>query len=204
MKHCPTCQRTYPDDAPAFCTNDGTRLVAEESSEPFDPQKTVLASAPPPSPPQQQYSAPAPQNNPQPPVPQHQQAWQTPPPQQQAQNWGGGYYQQQPQAQQWPPQYAPSAGSKSLTLTTLIVGVISALAIALIFAMVRGLVTPDRDVAKIAYYGSAGLGVVALVLGIIALISKRQRSKWMAIVGLILGLPAIALFIYVEFFRNGF
>ena len=199
MKHCPTCQRTYPDDAPAFCTNDGMRLVAEESPEPFDPQKTVLASAPPPSPPQQQYSAPAPQNNPQPPAPPQQQAWQTPP--QQAQNWGGGYYQQQPQAQQWPPQYAPSAGSKSLTLTTLIVGVISLLALALIFAMVKGLIPPDYDVIHIAYYGSAGLGVIALLLGILALISKRQRSKWMAIVGVFLGIPAILFFIYVQFLR---
>lgn len=192
MKRCPTCQRTYPDDAPNFCTSDGTRLVAEESSSTFDPQKTVLATAPPPKP--EQYRAPAPQNNPPP-----QQAWQNPP--QQAQNWGGGYY-QQPQPQQWPPQYAPQAlGSKSLTLTTLIVGIISLLALALIFGMAYRIIPPDYDVIQIAYYGSAGLGVVALLLGIIALISKRQRSKWMAILGLVLGIPAILFFIYVQFLR---
>ena len=205
MKRCPTCQRTYPDDAPNFCTNDGTRLVAEESASSFDPQKTVLASAPPPQPSPQQYSAPAPQNNPTPPVQaQQQQAWQQQPPQQQqGQNWGGGYYQPPPQqAQQWPPQYATqAAGSKSLSLTTLIIGVISLLALALIFAMAKGLIPLDLDVIQIAYYGSAGLGVVALVLGILALISKRQRSKWMAILGLTLGIPAILFFIYVQFFR---
>jgi hypothetical protein len=45
MKRCPSCQKTYPDDAPDYCSNDGMRLVNEESVE-FDPEKTVMASGP--------------------------------------------------------------------------------------------------------------------------------------------------------------
>src|SRR5207248_3205592 len=41
MKRCPSCQRTYPDDAPDFCPSDGQRLVNEESAT-FDPEKTVM------------------------------------------------------------------------------------------------------------------------------------------------------------------
>src|SRR3982750_2438354 len=100
MKRCPTCQRTYPDDAPAFCVNDGTRLVDEEPSSSYDPQKTILSSTPqiPPqysspaaAPPQQQSIKPPTQQPPPPPIPQQQQQpmW-PPPPQAQApaQNWG--------------------------------------------------------------------------------------------------------------------
>lgn len=43
MKRCPSCQRTFPDDAPNFCPNDGQRLVNEESAT-FDPEKTVMTS----------------------------------------------------------------------------------------------------------------------------------------------------------------
>jgi hypothetical protein len=78
MKRCPSCQQTFPDDAPDYCSNDGMRLVDEEAAS-FDPDKTVMASglrggepltasppqpppapaAPPqPSPPPQQYQAP--------------------------------------------------------------------------------------------------------------------------------------------------
>jgi hypothetical protein len=31
MKSCPSCQQVYPDDAPEFCTNDGTQLVPSPS-----------------------------------------------------------------------------------------------------------------------------------------------------------------------------
>lgn len=67
--------------------------------------------------------------------------------------------------------------------------------------MAKGIVPIDLDVIQIAFYGSAGLGVVAIVLGILALISRRQRGKGMAIAGMILGIPAILFFIYVQFIR---
>lgn len=44
MKHCPACQSTFPDTQD-FCTNDGTRLVSDESQP--DLAKTMVA--PPPS-----------------------------------------------------------------------------------------------------------------------------------------------------------
>ena len=41
MKHCPTCNRSFPDEAPPFCNEDGARLVSD----------TPPAPAPPPVPP---------------------------------------------------------------------------------------------------------------------------------------------------------
>jgi hypothetical protein len=228
MKRCPNCQRTYPDDAPGFCVNDGTQLVTEEA-QPYDPQKTILASAPPPpAAPPPQYNAappapPPPQYNPAPPQqyqspndpagikpptawqPQPPQAqppaaapWPPPPPQQQGQ-WGGGYYPQPGQQQQpYGAPYAPPAGqSKAFTLSSFITGLVSALAFTLLLLMANGAVDFDRDVFTICYYGSAALGVIAVVLGVLALISRKQRSKWMAIVGIILGIPAIIFFLYI-------
>lgn len=64
MQHCATCNRTYPDDAPGFCPQDGTRLtsIAESNTNcqrcgysisndaPFCPncgtQKQVISSQP--------------------------------------------------------------------------------------------------------------------------------------------------------------
>lgn len=199
MKRCPTCQRTYPDDAPAFCVNDGAPLVTEGPQN-YDPQKTMMASAPPPPPPQ--YSNPQP-----PPIAQapQQAPWPPPPPPaQQAQNWGG--YNQQPGQQpgQYPgyaPQYgapvATATGGKGLTLSSFIIGIISLLSLSVIFLMSERVIDPDRDVAEICFYGSAVTGLAAVVLGALALISRRQRNKWMAILGIILGLPAILFFVYV-------
>ena len=226
MKRCPNCQRTYPDDAPGFCVNDGTQLVTEEAPA-YDPQKTILATPPPAAPPPPQYN-PAPQQpppqpyqaandpagikpptqrQPQPP-PQAQPPaapWPPPPPQQQpGGQWGGGYY-QQPGQQPYGAPYAPQVGqSKGLGLASFITGIVSALALTLIFLMANRVIDPDRDVAEISFYGSAALGLVAVVLGALALISRKQRSKWMAIVGIILGLPAIAFFLYVMFSYGAF
>ena len=43
MKHCPICNRSFPDDAPPFCNEDGTRLVNDSPTPP--------PPAPPPVPP---------------------------------------------------------------------------------------------------------------------------------------------------------
>ena len=204
MKRCPKCQRTYPDDSPGFCVNDGAQLVAEEVQA-YDPQKTMLAAPPPPPPPPpQQYqaqnappeSAPAPQWQQQQPQPQAN--WPPPPP---GQNWGG-YYPQPGQAPAGysPQQYGapqPAAGGKGLSLTSFIIGLISFAAVVLIFLMAQRIVDPDRDVIEICFWGSAATGLIAIVVGLLALISRRQRSKWMAILGLVLGIPAILFFAYV-------
>lgn len=189
MKRCPTCQRTYPDDSPGFCVNDGAVLVTEEAQS-YDPQKTMLASAPPPPP---QYSNPQPPPAVQAPP---QAMWPPPPPQQQGQNWGGGYYQQPGQPYGAPPYAPPVAGSKGLSLAALIVGIPSFIGVVIIFLMFQRIIDFDRDVLEICFWGSSALGAIAIVLGTIALISRRQRNKGMAIVGLTLGIPAVLFFIY--------
>jgi hypothetical protein len=67
----------------------------------------------------------------------------------------------------------------------------------MIFLMSERVIVPDRDVAEVCFWGSAATGLVAVVLGALALISRKQRNKWMAIVGLVLGIPAILFFFYV-------
>jgi hypothetical protein len=221
MKRCPNCQRTYPDDAPGFCVNDGTQLVTEEPPA-YDPQKTILASPPPAPPPTPQYNPAPPQAPPQqyqspndpagikPPTgwqPQPPQAqppaaapWPPPPPQQQGQWGGGGYYPQAGQQQQQPygAPYAPAvAQSKGLSMSSFITGIVSFLGFMLLILMINQVIDFDKDVAGISGWGSALLGVVAIVLGLLALISKKHRNKWMAIAGIVLGIPAIVLLIYL-------
>lgn len=43
MKTCPTCNQTYPDDAPAFCPKDGTRLASDAST--YNSQPTMVSPA---------------------------------------------------------------------------------------------------------------------------------------------------------------
>lgn len=200
MKRCPKCQRTYPDDSPGFCVNDGAALVTEEAQS-YDPQKTMLASAPPPPPPPpQQYS------NPQPPAAQAAQpVWPPPPPQQQqqqGQNWGGGYYPQPGQQQQQPygtPYAAQAATSNKLSLTALILGTLSGLLGFLLLADYLGWMRMfTRDSGQITIIAAVATGAIALVLGIIALISARQRSKALAVIGMVLGAASIAFYIYLE------
>jgi hypothetical protein len=197
MKRCSTCQRTYPDDAPDYCTADGTRLVKEEA-EAYDPQKTMLASAPPPP---QQYSNPQPappppappQGIPQP-APPPQAGWPpSPQQQQQGQNWGGGYYPGQAYA-------PPTTKSNGLSLIALILGVLSGLMATLLLLEERGIMRTvgGRDSAFMVTLGAAITGIAAIIIGIIALISKRQRSKVLAIVGMVLAAYSIIFWIYLE------
>ena len=47
MKRCTTCNRTYPDEAPDFCPQDGTHLVRENASPQFNPMMANASAAPP-------------------------------------------------------------------------------------------------------------------------------------------------------------
>jgi len=47
MKRCPTCNQKFDEDWLSFCTNDGTALVEDSSSE-SDLMKTIMAPPPPP------------------------------------------------------------------------------------------------------------------------------------------------------------
>ena len=55
-----------------------------------------------------------------------------------------------------------------------------------------------RDSGQATIAAAVIIGAVALVVGIIALISARQRSKSLAIVGMILSAATIAFYIYLE------
>ncbi len=68
MKRCPTCQRTYTDDAQVFCANDGARLN-EENAPADDLQKTMMAPPPSYTPPSQSPSWPPPGGQAPPPPP---------------------------------------------------------------------------------------------------------------------------------------
>lgn len=131
MKRCPTCQRTYTDDAQVFCADDGTRLN-EESAPAEDLQKTMLG--PPPSsytPPEQKSSWPPPGGQTPPPGAggQQQQGWGQQPPRPQQpygqqqygqqqygqppygqQQYGQQQYGQQQQGQQWSNPYQQPGG----------------------------------------------------------------------------------------------
>ncbi|HEX7999084.1 MAG TPA: hypothetical protein VF528_11900 [Pyrinomonadaceae bacterium] len=271
MKRCPTCQRTYEDDAQKFCANDGTPLASDDAPA-FDPEATVMSiprsslveeqpeepqaspssttpelpptqyfspgtvgqssrpeqsappsypAAPPPQPPSPTPGAspswpPAqqPQQQQQPYYPQtgtpggqppsapqwqggqpQQQNWTPPGQPPQGQNWGGGgaYYPQQQQPGQYAPQVTKSA---ALSLVTFLLGLISFIALAIIFTIGRSR-SSSSDISYICFYVSAVTGFLALLLGIVTLISKRWRSKWMAILGALLSIPGILFFIYV-------
>jgi hypothetical protein len=68
LQRCPTCNRTYPDDAPPFCPQDATRLVNDAAASNLP---TTMVSPSYGNAPQQQY---APQQYPAP-----QQQWGAPP-----------------------------------------------------------------------------------------------------------------------------
>lgn len=142
MKRCPTCQRTYAEDAPDFCPNDGMRLVKETPAV-VDPEKTVLSSGlrvpapvlpePPQRPPQPYaveaaaaaYPPPPPQPAvpPPPPAPNFApQSWapEQPPPQA-AQPWANPYQNPAPTTPIAPP-YAGGARSRALAITALVTG----------------------------------------------------------------------------------
>ncbi|MDT4966746.1 MAG: hypothetical protein QOJ64_1483 [Acidobacteriota bacterium] len=184
MKRCPSCQRSYADDAAPFCVDDGTRLV-DVAPAAYDPQKTILASpAPPPAP---QYNNPPPQPN-MPPPPQP--AWPPTPPQ--GQNWGPGpgYY---PQGQAYPPQ--KSAG---LSMAALGVGALSGIIGIMLFASYNGAFRMTRDMAKLLVIVAIVTGVITLALGLIALFSSRQRSKGLAAVGMVLAAFSLGFWIFLE------
>lgn len=159
--------------------------------QPYYPQQGMAGGSP---------QAPPWQGGQQPP---QQPGW-TPGAQPPGQNWGGsggGYY---PQQQPPPGQYAPyKAGAAApaktpiINIITLIIGIISFLALALIFGMSLRFIPRDRDATQIAFYCSGIGGILAVVLGIVGLITSRGRKKVMAILGILLSIPGILFFIYV-------
>jgi hypothetical protein len=219
MKRCPSCQQTYPDDAPDYCSNDGMRLVDEESAT-FDPEKTVMASglrgsdAPLPSPPTQpplppqQYQTPSappdikPPTQWQPPGEQPPpQPWQSPggqsaqpgwPPPPPAQNWGGAPFQQPaPNAPPYAPPYAPLHGgrSRALAIAALVTGACAVTIMSLFVVSSRDFIFTAMLVLAIL---GIGLGVAALILSLQK--PNRFGGVPLAIAGLATGTAALVYY----------
>lgn len=217
MKRCPSCQRTYTDDAQIFCAEDGALLV-EDNPAAGDLQKTLIASGPPTfTPPDQPHrswppppSPPGGQTPPQGPGNQ-QQGWgpQQPPYGQQQygqQQYGQPPYgQQQPPGGQWggyyqqpgaPPAYGTTpatGGRKALSLAALILGALSMLG-AMLF--ITGLIpryfyTGDyrfrTDEFMVGSFIASVLGGLAVILGIVALIFAISKAGRWAGKGLAIG-----------------
>ncbi|MDT4897872.1 MAG: hypothetical protein QOH25_2949 [Acidobacteriota bacterium] len=220
MKRCPSCQQTYPDDAPDYCSNDGMRLVDEESAT-FDPEKTVMASglrggepaspsppAPPPPPPQQ-YQVPnappdikpptqwQPQGEPPPAQPwnapggQHAQpGWPPPPPP--AQNWGGAPFQQPAANAPYAAGYAPLQGgrSRALSIAALVTGACAVTIMSLL--VVRGSRNFVLSSMLVLAILGIGLGVASLILSLQK--PTRFGGVPLAIAGLATGTAALVYY----------
>lgn len=218
MKRCPSCQRTFPDDAPDYCPNEGMRLVKEEAAA-FDPERTVMppgrnigeVTQPPATPSafeqQQPFQMPAPHMQP-PTPPAQEQYYESAPPPQQWQPQEGNQYQQQAG---WPPAPAPQQpaspawggayqqqpvdGPYGAPFTPSFSGgrsraiAIAALVFGVDAATVMALtVIRGRDFIRILLFG---LPILALALGVTSLILALQKPTKFG--GVELSIIALAL-----------
>jgi hypothetical protein len=178
MKRCPTCQRTYPDNAPDACPYDGTFVVSDASQQ----QQYYPGAQQQPPPP---YGAP-PTGDPS--------QWQQP----------GGYYQQPGGA--YPPPYgnpyAPATGGGGISKAALFTGIGAIGVFALGFIMVMIAISSFN--ISLAQFGAImmllGLvgGLAAVVLGIVVIVMAGKNpaiNKVHGIIGLILGIIPIIFWI---------
>jgi hypothetical protein len=94
--------------------------------------------------------------------------------------------------------YAPPKGS-GLSRATLILGCVSGLlGILLLLDYLNIIRMLTRDTAYPMLIAAIATGATALVLGLIALFSSRQRSKGMAAIGMVLAAFSIGFWIYLE------
>ena len=158
MKRCPTCSRTYEDDALSFCLTDGTVLVKEEPvSGSFD------SAAPMAPPPVADWSAP-----PAPAVPRAS-SWAAVgnPPEAPDAAWGVGGYPVPPS-----PSYVQSK-EQGLAIASLVCGVLSFLCCSVftgIPAIVLGIMAMTKEKNDPARYGGKGMAIGGIVLGAISIL----------------------------------
>jgi hypothetical protein len=181
MKSCPSCHQTYPDNAPDFCTNDGTPLVSSDPSySPGSQWQAQGGQAPPSS------------------------GWQQPP-----QGWGyppPGQY-PPPQGQYPPYGYAPPpTGTAGLSKAALFTGIgaLGSFLIAIILAVIganAGYSTLRDMVPIIGILALMALlaGLTAVVLGIVVL-SMAGKNPAMSKVHGILAICFGAIPIILWFF----
>ncbi len=216
MKRCPTCQRTYAEDAPDFCPNDGMRLVKETAAG-FDPERTVLSSGlrvpepvlpeparpqPPAAPPPPSYASadaanypPPPQplpatQPPPPPAPNFTpQGWspEQPPPQA-AQPWGNSYQNPAPTTPIALP-YTGGGRSRALAIAALATGCCAVTIMAMI-------AFGSRDFVLGALMTLAVLGIGFSVAALLLALQKPLRFGGipLAIAGLATGTAALVYY----------
>jgi hypothetical protein len=158
MKRCPSCSRTYEDDALSFCLTDGSPLVKDESAAGSIDQ---LSTATPPvadwsAPPAQAVSTDAPM-------------WGSVgmPPQQPAPSWSGGYPQVPP-----PPPF-PQSKEQGLAIASLVCGVLSFLCCSVftgIPAIVLGLMALNKEKSDPNRYGGKGMAIGGIILGALSVV----------------------------------
>jgi hypothetical protein len=157
MKRCPTCNRTYEDEALSFCLTDGSLLIKDEPAAPssFDPPPTILAP-----PPASDWGSPG-SATPSP------GAWKSGGlPQQPAPAWGGGY--QQPSS----PVYGPSP-EQGLAIGSLVCGILSFVCCSIftgIPAIVLGIMAVNKEKNDPQRYGGKGMAIGGIVLGAMSIL----------------------------------
>ena len=178
MKRCPTCQRTYPDNAPDQCPYDRTMMMSDTPQQQYYPGG------------QQPYAAPG-----------------APPPQWQQQQ-GGYYQQPGQYAPGYGSPYAPApAGSRALSNAAFFCGLGAFIIMVLLivfYVMVTNGVLDMSTAITIAQvlqplsYVMLIAGAASIVLGIVALIMAGKNpaiSKAKSIVGMCLGVIPLILFL---------
>jgi hypothetical protein len=177
MKRCPTCERTYTDDALSFCPSDGTPLVGDAPSSSFDPQATIMASPPKVSTPSGPFDQPTPSDWSSP----EQSGWQQQQQQQQQSkpnDWGspGGYQPISPPMggtgfQPPPPPPFPGAANKQqgLSIASMVCGILSIVCCLGVFtgvpAIVLGIMGMNKEKADPAHYGGRGMALAGVITG---------------------------------------
>ncbi|HKR01342.1 MAG TPA: hypothetical protein VJT09_11760 [Pyrinomonadaceae bacterium] len=178
MKSCPSCQQTYPDDGPQFCTNDGTPLVASFSSGYGAGSSGYKWQTPGDQPPPDQR-------------------WQPPPPP------GWGY---QPPGQYAPHGYGmpypQPAGGEGIASAALLTGVGTIVALVIgIIVMYGGASSFNLGMMQfggILVFLSLIAGLTALILGIVTVSMSNRNpsiSKGKGIVGICLGAIPLVLMV---------
>ena len=188
MKICPSCQQTYPDDGPGYCTNDGTPLTSSSDYGAGSSGYRWQAPA-------DKYPQPPPDWQP----PQPPQAWgQNPPGQYAPYGYGGPYM---------PP---PSGGGAGIAQGALLTGIGSMTTLVLGYLlMFMGASSWNLGLIQfgaILVLLSLIAGLTALILGIVAVAMSNRNpsiSKAKGIVGICLGAIPLLLLLIGLIVRGG-
>lgn len=161
MKRCPTCSRTYDDDAMSFCLTDGTPLVKEEPvSGSFETPPS--AQGPPYQPPQgPAYASP-------PSAVGSGSPWAMVgnPPEAPDAAWGGGY----PAP---PPPIYSQKREQGLAIASLVCGVLSIVCCSIftgIPAIVLGIMAMSKEKNDPARYGGRGMAIGGIATGAVSIV----------------------------------